>query len=219
MRSIWIALTLLCAAVVGCSNEPPLDVAPNVDLARFQGQWFEIAKLPRATQVSCTGTTAFYVLRNNGLDVTNQCHVATLDGQLRTSVQRVDGAESGSAKLNLEVAGFVGDYWILEVGEQYEYAVIGVPSRDYLWILSRTPTLDATTLGGIVKRMQASNFDTSRLEYTLQWSSDTAPTTPVGGTLTPPSYGCALSGAVPAEAPWLALVGFGLLLSRRRRRT
>ncbi len=55
---------------------------------------------------------------------------------------------------------------MLEVGEHYEYAVIGVPSRDYLWIMSRTPQLDQTKIDGIVGRMQASKFDTSRLEYT-----------------------------------------------------
>jgi apolipoprotein D and lipocalin family protein len=222
MHSIRIALALSLAAIAGCSSGPPLpalDVAPTVDLSRFQGQWFEIAKLPRATQASCTGTTAFYVLRDNGLDVTNQCRVGSLDGSLRTSLQRVDAGDSGSAKLSLEVAGFVGDYWILEVGQDYEYAVIGVPSRDYLWILSRTPTFDAVVLEGIVQRMKASQFETSKLDYTAQWTSDNAPTGPVGGPLTPTTYGCAVSGAAPGAAPWVALVGLGLLLSRRRRRS
>jgi apolipoprotein D and lipocalin family protein len=108
-------------------------------------------------------------MRDNGLDVTNQCHLDTLEGPLRTSLQRVDGpSEAGSAKLNIEVAGFLGDYWILEVGEHYEYAVVGVPSRDYLWILSRTSKLDQTKLDGILARTKAAKFDTSRLEFTQQ---------------------------------------------------
>jgi apolipoprotein D and lipocalin family protein len=218
MRSLSLAAALICLAPVGCSNAP-LDVAPNVDLARFQGQWFEIAKLPRATQVSCTGTTAFYVLRDNGLDVTNQCHVGTLDGSLRTSLQRVEAPGDGTfSKLSLEVGGFSGDYWILEVGAQYEYATIGVPSREYLWILSRTPSLDAATLGGIVERLHASGFDTSRLEYTPQWASASqAPSSPVGGALTPSQYGCAFSGAPAASPLGAALVAALALLAARRR--
>jgi apolipoprotein D and lipocalin family protein len=222
MRPFCLAAALICLAATGCSNAP-LDVAPSVDPSRFQGQWFEIAKLPRAPQLSCTGTTAFYVLRDNGLDVTNQCHIGTLDGPLRTSLQRVDAPGDGTfSKLNLEVGGFVGNYWILEVGDQYEYAAIGVPSRDYLWILGRTPSLDPATLGGIVERLHASGFDTSLLEYTPQWASASeAPSAPVGGALTPPTppqYGCTLSGA-PAASPLWAALGAALALLAAKRRT
>jgi apolipoprotein D and lipocalin family protein len=162
-RILGCALFLALAA---CSQEP-LAVAENVDLARFQGKWFEIAKLPRPTQANCTGTTAFYTYREAGLDVQNECHLASLDGELRSRVARATVADSTS-KLAIDIGGFTGDYWILEVGEKYEYAVVGVPSRDYLWILSRSPKLDKPTLDGILARMSAAKFDTSRLEYTLQ---------------------------------------------------
>ena len=165
MRSRWI-VGLALAVLSGCSEEP-LDVAEDVDLARFQGKWYEIAKLPRPTQADCTGTTAFYSFREGGLDGENQCHLAKLDGELRTRSARATVAD-GSAKLAIDVGGFSGDYWILEVGPSYEYAVIGVPSRDYLWILSRTPKLDQGTLDGVVERMRAAKFDTGKLEYTIQ---------------------------------------------------
>ena len=168
MRSLWIAAAFACLATAGCSSEP-LNVAPQVDLARFQGQWFEIAKLPRYTQARCTGTTAFYALREGGLDVTHQCHLEKLDGLIKSSFARVNASGEGAAsKLSLDVGGFGYDYWILEVGEHYEYAVIGVPSRDYLWILSRTPQLDQAKIDAILRRMRASKFDTARLEYTPQ---------------------------------------------------
>jgi apolipoprotein D and lipocalin family protein len=172
MRPRWI-LALVCLAVSACSlsacaNEP-LDVAPSVDLARFQGQWFEIAKLPRLTQAACTGTTAFYKLRDGGMDVVNECHLDKLDGKLKSSAARVSTTSEGqAAKLSIDVGGFFGDYWILEVGDSYEYAVVGVPSRDYLWIMSRTPKLDQAKLDGILARTKAAKFDTSRLEFTLQ---------------------------------------------------
>ena len=167
MRPRWI-LALVCLALSGCSNEP-LDVAPNVDLARFQGQWFEIAKLPRLTQANCKGTTAFYKLREGGMDVVNECHLDRLDGTLKSSAARVNTtAEGQAAKLSIDVGGFFGDYWILEVGESYEYAVVGVPSRDYLWIMSRTPKLDQPKLDAILARTKAAKFDTARLEFTVQ---------------------------------------------------
>ena len=126
MRSLWIAATLACLALAGCSSEP-LDVAPSVDLARFQGQWFEIAKLPRYTQAKCTGTTAYYVLREGGLDVTHQCRLLRLDGLVKSSFARVNPTGEGVAsKLSLDVGGFGYDYWILEVGEQYDVFVFGV---------------------------------------------------------------------------------------------
>ncbi len=172
MRLLWIAAVVaslgLSLAASGCANEP-LDVAPTVDLTRFQGQWYEIAKLPRTTQAQCTGTTAFYQLREGGLDVTNQCHLITLTGSPKTSLARVNATGEGvNSKMSIEVGGFNGDYWILEVGEHYEYAVIGVPSREYLWIMSRTPQLEKTVVDGIVSRMREKKFDTSRLEFTLQ---------------------------------------------------
>lgn len=166
MRFRWI-FALACLALSACADEP-LDVAPNVDLPRFQGKWFEIAKLPRLTQSNCTGTTAFFTMREDGLDVVNECHLDRLDGQLKSSAAHVSTTGEGAAKLLINVGGFSGDYWILEVGEHYEYAVIGVPSRDYLWILSRTPKLDQEKLDGVVARAQKNKFATSKLEFTLQ---------------------------------------------------
>jgi apolipoprotein D and lipocalin family protein len=162
------AFALACLALAGCSQQP-LDTAPNVDLSRFQGKWYEIAKLPRLTQANCTGTTAFYTLRDGGIDLTSECHLDTLTGTLRSMSARAVVADGGDpAKLSLNVAGFWGDYFILEVGEHYEYAMVGVPSRDYLWILSRTPQLDKGRLDALVASAQAKRFDTSRLEYTVQ---------------------------------------------------
>jgi apolipoprotein D and lipocalin family protein len=220
MRPHWL-LALACLALPACSNEP-LDVAPDVDLPSFQGKWFEIAKLPRATQADCTGTIAFYKAREGGMDVINECHLKKLDGELRSSVARLYASGEGeAAKLSIDVHGFVGDYWILEVGDHYEYAVIGVPARDYLWILSRTPTMDEETLDGVLARTRAKKFDTSRLEYTLQGSGEDDPdptALPEAKDLQSARYGCAWSGE--AGGGWGALgalAALAAIVSRRRR--
>ena len=161
---------MLAAFATSCSQDPPLAVAPNVDLSRFQGQWFEIAKLPRTTQTDCYGTLAFYTLSSDGtLVLVNQCHVGSISGPLKSVTMTAKATDPATpAKLSLDVGGFYGDYWILEVGTDYEYAVVGHPSRSYLWILSRTPSIDQTKLQSILSNVRAAQFDTSRLEYTPQ---------------------------------------------------
>ncbi len=195
-----LLLTLLVAVAslaIGCGSEPPLDVASSVDLTRFQGKWYEIARLPRTTQTDCYGTTAFYAPGANGtLNFVNQCNVGSATGPL-TTVSMVASVPDTTvpAKLTLDVGGFTGDYWILEVGQDYEYAVVGHPSRAYLWILSRSPTLDSTTMQGVLGRAQDNHFDTSRLLYTPQppGAERVALDTPEGTVPQAVHTGCSLS--------------------------
>jgi apolipoprotein D and lipocalin family protein len=171
MSTRWLGYGVLGLALTGCyDTAPPPDVATGVELERFAGKWFEIAKLPRLTEANCTATVASYTLRADGdLDMTSECHLDELDGPVKSLSAKAKVIDRAvTAKLALDVGGFYGDYWILEVGQSYEYAVIGHPSRDYLWVLSRTPTLDDSTLHGILKRAEAQRFDVSRLEYTQQ---------------------------------------------------
>lgn len=146
-RACWLLFALSLPA---CDTEPPLAVA-SVDLNRFQGTWYEIAKLPRHTETGCRGTTATYRLRSGGkLDVQSEC---TVDGVPRRMIaEAVVSDPDTPAKLSLDVGGFYGDYWILEVGKDYEYAVVGHPAREYLWILSRTPALTKSDLAPILDR-------------------------------------------------------------------
>jgi apolipoprotein D and lipocalin family protein len=164
------ALALVVAALTGCQNAP-LDVVDGVDLGRFQGRWYEIARLPRATQIDCTATTASYKLKSDGdLVVTNECNVGGLNGVRRqvTASAKVTNA-AVPAKLSVDFGGFYGDYWIIDLDrDAYRYAVVGHPTRQYLWILSREPTLGDAALAPILERAAQKGFDTTRLEYTKQ---------------------------------------------------
>jgi apolipoprotein D and lipocalin family protein len=170
-----LALAALSAGASGCDDNPPLDVAPQVDYDRFAGKWYEVARLPRPTQKDCYGTTSFYERNNdNSLRVTNECHVGAFDGPyLGNETSATMPNASDPAKLVLKIGLYKGDYWVLEVGEKYEYAVVGHPSRDYLWILSRTPQVEPAALQGILERTKAKKFDVERLEYTPQPASGT----------------------------------------------
>jgi apolipoprotein D and lipocalin family protein len=160
-------LGLLTGTLAACYA--PLDVAPYVDTSQMTGTWFEIALLPRTTQTGCTNTTATYLpqAEDGHFSVTNQCTLA--GGTVLTknaSLYVLD--TTTNAKLGIDLGGFIGDYWILEVASDYHYLVVGHPSRDYLWILSRTKQLSADDTSHILARVQSQGFDTSNLVYTTQ---------------------------------------------------
>ncbi|HSY21722.1 MAG TPA: lipocalin family protein [Polyangiaceae bacterium] len=234
MKRGWalaLAACVVCAggASTGCNGDPALDVAPNVDLSQFQGKWYEIARLPRTTQTNCFGTTAFYTMGSDGsLSFVNQCNEGAADGPLNTQAMTATVPNGNQpAKLALQVGSFSGDYWILEVGSNYEYAVVGHPSRLYLWILSRTATLDTTTLSGIVSRAQNNQFDTSKLEFTPQPPEGERDTmsTPVGPVPPAVTTGCSVGGVGGRSAgdriaggAWAAIAVLALGFTVRRRR-
>ncbi|MET0591644.1 MAG: lipocalin family protein [Polyangiaceae bacterium] len=170
MKTRTLFLALFLAAAPACSNAP-LDVVEGVDLQRFQGEWYEIAKLPRVTQADCTGTTSRYELKSDHeLVVTNACRIGNLDGTRRQVVAaaRVPNV-SVPAKLSVEFGGYFGDYWIIDLDRDgYRYAVVGHPTRQYLWIMSRTPSLDPAVLSTLLDSASKKGFDVSRLEYTKQ---------------------------------------------------
>lgn len=158
-------------ATGGCAGiYPPLDVVDRVELGRYTGRWYEIARYPNSFERGCVGVTADYSLREDGkINVLNTCIEGELDGNVRTiqgTARVVD--EETNAKLAVAFFGpFEGDYWILELGANYEYAVVGEPSRRFLWILSRQPVLDETLLDSILSRLPDMGYDPEQLEFVL----------------------------------------------------
>jgi apolipoprotein D and lipocalin family protein len=179
------------AMAAGCARStterlhlPPLTTVAHVDLSRYVGTWYELANFPTSFQRGCTATTATYALRDDGdIEVVNRCREGTLEGKEKSARGRARVVD-GTTNAKLEVSffrPFWGDYWIIELADDYSHAVIGHPGRDYLWILARTPTMAETTYQGIVARLQAKGYETSRLVRTLQAAGlppDTSPTRP-----------------------------------------
>lgn len=149
----------------------PLQVVPRVDLARYVGVWHEIASFPQSFQKGCTGTTATYSMREDGeIGVLNRCRKGSLQGELDSAKGRARVTD-GATNAKLEVTffwPFWGDYWIIDLGPDYQYAVVGHPGRDYLWILSRKPTMDSAVYAGILSRLRAKQYQLDRLKKTLQ---------------------------------------------------
>jgi len=167
--------TFVFAAVFGGSE--PLDTVQTVDLKRYAGKWFEVARLPNSFEKNCAGNvTAEYAPLDDGkISVINRCSKAAGGEIIARGKARVKDRQT-NAKLKVSFAPdflsflpFVwGDYWILELGENYEYAVVGDESREYFWILSRSPQLDDALMNEILQRFGKKGFDVKKIIKTKQ---------------------------------------------------
>lgn len=145
-----------------------LETVPKVDVQRYMGKWYEIASFPQSFQKGCSCTVAEYELMDNGkVSVTNSCDAK---GKRKVAKGKAWVTEkSTNAKLKVSFFWpFSGKYWIIDLADDYSYAVVGHPNRDYLWILSRTPQMDAQTYRQITERAKAKGFDITRLQKTRQ---------------------------------------------------
>jgi apolipoprotein D and lipocalin family protein len=172
-----LAMPLLfsgCAAKHGEDMKPPATVN-FVDLAQYTGKWYEIARYPNSFQQGCVGSRATYTRRDDGnIAVINQCYDRSFAGRLRTAEGKawvVDKETNAKLKVSF-FWPFAGDYWIIDLGRDYEYAVVGHPDRKYLWILARTPVMDEKEYQSILKRLQMQGYDTTKLIRTEQQSGD-----------------------------------------------
>lgn len=159
---------LAAVALEGRKNE--LEVVQSVDLTRYTGRWYEIARLPNSFQKKCADTvTANYTMRADGkIEVLNRCRKAS--GEYTTAKGKAKITDKKTnAKLKVTFFWpFYGDYWILDLGPNYEYAVVGEPGRKYLWILSRSPRMDEALYEQLLQKMAAKGFNTEMMVRTSQ---------------------------------------------------
>lgn len=155
----------------------PVKTIPSLDVPRYLGTWYEIAKFPNWFQKKCVGNTkAVYSKGDDGnLRVLNSCKTANGEVSVAQGTARQIGA-SDSPKLEVRFApdwlSFLplvwGDYWLIDLDTQYQVAAVSDPRREYLWVLSRTPELDSTIYNALLQRLQAQQFDIRKLELTKQ---------------------------------------------------
>lgn len=171
------------ASAVTAAPLPALQSVPSIDLNRYQGQWYQIAYYPNTFQKQCVAnTTATYKpLANGQIEVINQCKTA--DGSISKAVgaARVKPPKflgvpvaKGTVTSKLEVRfapsylswinAVWAPYWVIQLADDYRYAVIGEPNREFLWILSRTPTLDPQDRAIISGLLQQQGYDPTKLQ-------------------------------------------------------
>ena len=178
--ALGLGLSLgLCAALITgtaqaqSATSAPLATVSSVDLDRYMGRWYEIARFPNRFQKDCSGpATADYALQQGGrVQVTNRCPQA--DGKTDEALgeaRRIGGP--GSPKLEVRFApGWLswlpmvwGNYWVIDLDPAYTLAVVSEPKREYLWVLARQPQVDAATWDALTARLRAQGFDLSKLQ-------------------------------------------------------
>lgn len=165
-----VVLVVFLAAAAGKNDD--LETVAQVDLERYAGKWYEIAAFPQRFQKGCHATTAEYTPTDKGyVTVENRCNKDSLNGKEayikgKAFVQK----NSGNAKLKVQFFWpFRGKYWIIDLADDYSYAVVGHPNRKYLWILSRTPEMDEEVYQSILERTAAKGFDLSLLKRTVHF--------------------------------------------------
>lgn len=167
--TMWVMGMVIFAGVqptVWAEDLPPVRTVEKVDIQKYMGLWYEIARYPTRFQKNCYKATAEYALLENGdVRVTNRCRRDGPDGEIKQSVGKawLDDRVNFT-KLRVQFFWpFHGAYWVIDLGKNYEYAVVGEPDREYLWILSRTPTLPEKVYQGILTRLKEQHYDVSKL--------------------------------------------------------
>ena len=170
--AITVLLCLICASCATNQSTPELQTVASVDLTRYQGTWYEIARLPNWFQKGCAQSKATYkILESGDVAVRNECFPTT--GKPKVAFGTASVADKRTnAKLEVVFDNWFsrlfpfltkGKYWILYLDSQYQTVIVGTPDRKYLWIMARTPRLEEETYQHLVRRAQALGFATDRL--------------------------------------------------------
>lgn len=168
IAAVWLAG---CAVKSESESMAPKTV-DHVDLKRYQGTWYEVARLPMFFQRNCAQSEAHYTLKDDGnIAVTNRCR--TIEGKWEEASGTASPQIQGKTdKLwvvfdnwfsNLFPGVAKGDYWVLYVSPEYKVALVGSPSRKFLWLLSRTPQVSDSVRNDMLMRAQQQGYDTTKL--------------------------------------------------------
>ena len=182
LRGALLASLMLLGMKAWAANTPPaargeLQTIPALDLPRYLGTWYEIAKFPNRFQRKCTGFTraTYTALPDGRVGVENRCRLADGGTDVATGVARqIGGATSPRLKVRFAPAilSFIpmvwGDYWVIDLDRDYGLAAVSEPGRDYLWILARTPTVEQAAYDALVARLASQGLDVRKLERTPQ---------------------------------------------------
>ena len=174
---LWSGAHAQSTANIASPATSPLATIVSLDVPRYMGTWYEIAKYPNRFQGQCMAdVSAEYRLQTNGsVQVTNRCR--TESSQMDDAVgeaRQVGPASSPKLQVRFAPAWLSwlpmvwGNYWVIDLDAEYQLVAVSEPNREYLWVLARTPTVTAAAYEALLGRLKAQGFDLGRLERTKQ---------------------------------------------------
>ena len=184
LKQVWCAAALAVAAWGVAAQTtttpaplPPVSTIATLDVPRYMGTWYEIAKFPNRFQAKCVANTrARYLAQTDGsVQVLNSC--TTADGNTIDALglaKQVGPATSPKLQVRFAPAWLSwlpqvwGDYWVIDLDTDYQLAAVSDATREYLWVLSRTPQVNAKAYDALLDRLKAQHFDVQKLERTAQ---------------------------------------------------
>ena len=175
VTSAFVLSFILLSAGSGCKNDKPenmdFSTVKELDLERYMGTWYEIARFDHSFERGLVGVTASYELRPDGkITVINAGYKNSLDGKYKEAkgkAKQPNPDEPGKLKVAFFLF-FYADYFVLELDENYRWVIIGSSSDKYLWILSRTPQLEQESLDSILKKARERGYNTDKLIWVEQ---------------------------------------------------
>ena len=187
LKQVWCAAALAVAAWGVAAQTtatpaplPPVSTIATLDVPRYMGTWYEVAKFPNRFQAKCVANTrARYLAQTDGsVQVLNSC--VTADGSTIDALGRaIQVGATTSPKLQVRFAPawlswlpqVWGDYWVIDLDADYQLAAVSDSKREYLWVLSRTPQINDKAYGALMERLKAQHFEVEKLERTTQTSA------------------------------------------------
>lgn len=166
---------LVCSVTSHAQALPPVQTIASLDVPRYMGTWFELAKFPNVFQRKCVSNTrAVYTLNvDNTVQVLNRCRIQ--DGSAIEALgqaKQMGNATSPVLKVRFapEWLGWLplvwGDYWVIDLDDQYQLAAVSDAKREYLWVLSRSPKIDQARYAALLQRLKQQGFDVDKLQVT-----------------------------------------------------
>jgi apolipoprotein D and lipocalin family protein len=155
---------------VACNKEyPELKTVSKVDIEKYKGTWYEIARFEHFFEKGCKNITATYKIKSDGdLKVINKCTNID-DNTTKEAFGVAYPIDETNSKLKVSFfRPFYGDYYILDLADDYSYALVGSPNRELLWILSRTKKLDKSITNSILQKLPSLGFDAKKFIWTIQ---------------------------------------------------
>jgi len=153
---------ILATASVACKPAEPLETVQSIDLQRYSGTWYELASYPQFFERGCSNVKATYTLKSGYVEVFNQCIKNGKPNDIKGKAFVVPN--SGNARLKVQFFWpFKGNYWIIDLADDYTWAIVSDPKRKTLWILSRTPHMNQMLYNILIDKLVNKGFDKDKI--------------------------------------------------------